>query len=431
MRDESKTKEQLVAELAGLRRRLAALEVPEARRQQMKHDLAESTRVLRYLYDIANITGVPGITLNKQYEEIVGLLPRACQYPEVACARISINGTDFKTKNYQVPPWKIAADIAVHGIRAGVIELGYLEARPEADEGPFSKKERLFLDAVAERLGIVTEHKYLEKKVVEYEELSQLKSDLLATVSHELRTPLATIKGYATMMIGYFPRLSSDETRNYLKAIDGATDRLTKLVDNLLDTARMEVGLLKLEKTTSDISKLLREAVTEANIRTEHHHIEMRPAGRLPGVNIDARRIRQVLDNILDNAVKYSRQGTEVLVSARRAGRELVISVTDQGPGIPPDEQTRVFDRMYRIKQRLTPGVEGMGLGLSICRRLVEAHGGRIWVESESGQGSTFCFTLPVAVARKIEPVRMTGARARHQKERCCHAFKESVRPGS
>jgi len=118
---------------------------------------------------------------------------------------------------------------------------------------------------------------------------------------------------------------------------------------------------------------------------------------RLPRVKIDAKRIRQVLDNLLDNAVKYSPQGTEVLVSAKQAGREMVISVADQGLGIPADELSKVFDRMYRIEQRLTPGVDGIGLGLSICQRLVEAHGGRIWVDSEKGKGSTFHFTIPMA----------------------------------
>ena len=103
-----------------------------------------------------------------------------------------------------------------------------------------------------------------------------------------------------------------------------------------------------------------------------------------------------MLDNLIDNAVKYSPPQTEVLISARRSGRELLVSVTDQGPGIPAEELTNVFDRMYRIEQRLSSGADGMGLGLYICQRLVETHGGRIWAESTVGQGSTIQFTLPV-----------------------------------
>ena len=260
-------------------------------------------------------------------------------------------------------------------------------------------------EAILGNLMDITERKYLERKVIEYEELNKLKSDLLATVSHELRTPLATIKGYSTMMLDYFPKLSSDEKRDYLKAIDKSTDRLAQLVDNLLDTSRMEAGLLKLEKTSTSISKLLREAVAEAHVRANRHHIVWMPGKRLPRVNIDARRIRQVLDNLLDNAVKYAPQGTEVLVSARQVRRKLVVSVSDQGPGIPAKELTRVFDRMYRIEQRLTSGVGGIGFGLSICQRLVEAHGGRIWAESEMGKGSTIHFTLPIArKAKRVLP---------------------------
>ena len=129
-------------------------------------------------------------------------------------------------------------------------------------------------------------------------------------------------------------------------------------------------------------------------------------------VNIDAKRIRQVLDNLIDNAIKYSVEGTEVLISARRVRGWLVISIADQGPGIPSNELTKIFDRMYRIEQRLTSGVDGIGLGLSICRRLVEAHGGRIWAESEVGKGSTFRFTLPLkTTAKKVKQEKATPAK--------------------
>ena len=177
-------------------------------------------------------------------------------------------------------------------------------------------------EALLGNLMDITERKYLERKVIEYEELSKMKSDLLATVSHELRTPLSTIKGYSTMMLDYFSKLSPDEKREYLKSIDNSTDRLAKLVDNLLDTSRIEAGLLKLEKAPTSISKLIRQAVAEARVRANKHHIVSMPGKRLPRVNIDARRIRQVLDNLIDNAIKYSPQGTEILISARRDRQE-------------------------------------------------------------------------------------------------------------
>jgi PAS domain S-box-containing protein len=242
----------------------------------------------------------------------------------------------------------------------------------------------------------ITERKYLERKVIEYEELSKMKSDLLATVSHELRTPLATIKGYSTMILDYFSRLGTKETKDYIKSIDNATDRLAKLVDNLLDTSRMEAGLLKLEKSPTSMGRLIQGVVVEASMRANHHHIVTALDKKLSRVNIDPKRIRQVLDNLIDNAIKYSPQGTEILISAKKTGPELLISVTDRGPGIPADELINIFDRMYRIEQRLYSGADGIGLGLYICQRLVEAHGGRIWAESTLGKGSTIKFTLPV-----------------------------------
>jgi two-component system cell cycle sensor histidine kinase/response regulator CckA len=251
-------------------------------------------------------------------------------------------------------------------------------------------------EAILGNLMDITERKYLERKVIEYEELNKMKTDLLATVSHELRTPLATIKGYSTMMVDYFSRLNQNEKREYLKSIDHSTDRLAMLVDNLLDTSRMEAGLLKLEKHPTSLVNLIETITTEAKLRANRHEILTRIDKQIPGMNIDAKRIRQVLDNLINNAIKYSPSDTKVTVSAKKSGDKVILSVSDHGSGIPPEELKNVFDRMYRIEQRLYSGVDGLGLGLYICRRLVEAHGGKIWVESTVGKGSTVFFTLPL-----------------------------------
>jgi PAS domain S-box-containing protein len=250
-------------------------------------------------------------------------------------------------------------------------------------------------EAILGSLMDITERKYLERKVIEYEELSKMKSDLLATVSHELRTPLATIKGYSTMILDYFAKLTSEETREYLKSIDNSTDRLSKLVDNLLETSRLEAGLLNLEKTPVAITQLIEKVAVEASIRDNQRHTFATRGKRLPRANIDAKRIRQVLDNLIDNATKYSPPDTEIIIAAEQSGDELLLSVADHGPGIPAGELRNIFDRMYRIEQRVYSGADGMGLGLYICQRLVEAHGGKIWAESILGQGTTIKFTLP------------------------------------
>ena len=242
----------------------------------------------------------------------------------------------------------------------------------------------------------ITERKRLQRKVVEYKELNKVKSSLLSTVSHELCAPLATIKGYSSLLLDYDKRLRRDEKGEYLKAIDTATDRLTELVDNLLDMSRLEAGLLHLQKKPTSISRLIKDAVAEAKLRAPSHEIVLKLPKRLPRPEIDVRRIRQVLDNIIDNATKYSEKGTRVVIGVCQMGSELQVSVADQGMGISAEDLERVFDRMYRIEQRLTPDIKGVGLGLAICKGLVEAHGGRIWAESKVGRGSTFYFTLPL-----------------------------------
>jgi len=229
-----------------------------------------------------------------------------------------------------------------------------------------------------------------------YEEMDKLKSDLLSMVSHELRTPLATIKGYSAMLVDYDDRLGNDEKIESLMSIDKATDRLVKLVDQLLDMSRMDAGLLKLEKDLVDPAMLIEQTLSEAKLRTPDYHLEADMAAGLPLVRMDGNRIRQVLDNLIDNAIKHAPDGKVMTVSARCHERDLVFSVTDHGPGIPEHELETIFDRMYRIEQRPGPPVPGLGLGLSICKGLVEAHGGRIWAESILGQGSRFLFTIPL-----------------------------------
>lgn len=209
---------------------------------------------------------------------------------------------------------------------------------------------------------------------------SEIVTQETVDIARHLRIPEKEIQSWAAARA----RLVSERS----KAIKTAV--------NKLDMARLGAGLLRMERRPTSISKLIKEAVDDAQPRAPSHKIILNLRNRLPRVSVDSRRIRQVMDTIIDNAIKYSREGTEVVVSAQRAGRELLISVADKGIGIPPKDLERVFDWMYRIEHRPTVEIGGIGLGVTICKRLVEAHGGRIWVESEMGKGSTFYFTLPL-----------------------------------
>ena len=252
----------------------------------------------------------------------------------------------------------------------------------------------------------ITQRKLMEEDIRRKElematerETERLKNQLLSTISHELRTPLASIKGYSTLLLDYNRKLRREQKQESLAAIDKSTDRLTELVDHLLDMSRLEAGLLKLNKVLTDVSGIIQAAVYEANLRAPGYQIGLKLEEVLPKVNIDGRRIRQVLDNLLDNSIKYSQQGSKIMVEAWRDGTKLVVSVADQGIGIPAKEFDKVFDRMYRIEHRMSQDPGGMGLGLALCKALVEGHGGRIWVESEVGKGSTFYFSLPIKTA--------------------------------
>jgi len=249
---------------------------------------------------------------------------------------------------------------------------------------------------------IEAESEHLERKTTEYEELDKLKGGLLSTVSHELRTPLASIKGYSTMLLDYDKRLRRTEKRQYLDAIDAATDRLSELIDHLLDMSRMDAGLLQLDMVVTRVDRLLQDMVAEAQLRVPEYRLRLELAKELPPLKVDVRRFHQVMDNLLDNATKYSEKGTEVVVRVEARAREVEISVADQGRGIPSADIGRVFDRMYRIEQRLAQDPGGMGLGLALCKALVEAQGGRIWLESKEGIGTTVRFTLPVGTGEEL-----------------------------
>jgi len=240
-------------------------------------------------------------------------------------------------------------------------------------------------------------------EAIRYGEGNKINNRLLSAVSHELRTPLAAIKGYSTMLLDYFPEFTAEETKEYIQSIDNATDRLTRLVDNLLDTSRLEAGLLKLEKTSVNIINLIEAAVKEAETSDKHHIIITALENNIAMIRIDPKRIRQVLDNLLENAAKRSPKGTEILISAKENGQELKICVINYCPGIPAGELNNIFELVYKIDNKLSPDTNGFGLGLYISQRLVEAHGGRIWAESALDKGTAIQFTLPLTPVKSKE----------------------------
>lgn len=236
----------------------------------------------------------------------------------------------------------------------------------------------------------------LIRDVTREKELDQMKNQLLSIVSHELRTPLAAIKGFTTTLLREDVRWDEATQRDFLKIIEEETDRLGELIDNLLDMSRIEEGALRVDKEPTQLRNIVREAVDRARRRTETHWFVVDLPAELPRVWADARRIRQVLNNLLENAIKYSPAGGQITVAAEVEDDHLTVGVADSGPGIPPPYLDKIFQRFYQLDSATTRKTGGSGLGLSISKGIVEAHGGRIWAESSKGQGSVFRFTLPL-----------------------------------
>ncbi len=222
-----------------------------------------------------------------------------------------------------------------------------------------------------------------------------MKSQLLSTVSHELRTPLASIKGFATTLLRQDVKWDEKTQREFLKIIEDETDRLTEIIDNLLDMSQIEAGALRVAREPLQLRSLIREVVDEMRMRTEAHYFVVDLPAELPLVLADSRRIRQVLQNLIGNAIKYSPRG-QITIACQVADHHVIVSVADQGEGIPARYLTKIFERFFQVDGATTRRVGGSGLGLAIARSIVEAHNGKIWAQSEAGQGSTFYFTLPL-----------------------------------
>ena len=231
------------------------------------------------------------------------------------------------------------------------------------------------------------------------EELQRMRNEFLAMVSHELRGPLTTIKGTAATVLSTSMSFSPLETRQFFRIIDEQVDQLSELVSNLLDVTKIEAGGLVVTPRGTTVADLVDEAIRTFLRAGSRNYVDADLAPELPAVAADPLRITQVLSNLLSNASKYSPVGSAISVSAVLKEPYLAISVVDQGQGIAADQLPHLFKKFSRVDSTEAQ-TEGHGLGLAICKGIVEAHGGRIWAESRGrGHGTRFTFTLPIAPA--------------------------------
>jgi two-component system phosphate regulon sensor histidine kinase PhoR len=226
--------------------------------------------------------------------------------------------------------------------------------------------------------------------------LETVRRDFVSNVSHELRTPLASVKALAeTLHEGALE--DPPAARRFLQQMESEIDNITQLVHELLELSRIESGRVPLERRSINPCEFLKRGIERMQMQAERAGLSLRLecTEQLPEVNADPERIQQVLVNLIHNAVKFTRPGGEIVVTATPRDHDVIVAVRDTGVGIAPEELTRIFERFYKADRSRSGG--GTGLGLSIARHLVEAHGGRIWAESELDKGSVFYFTLPAA----------------------------------
>jgi signal transduction histidine kinase len=278
--------------------------------------------------------------------------------------------------------------------------LGALLLRCGPGEAELGPSNLSLVQSLADQAAVAIERAQLAQEAEQaaaLREADRLKSLFISTITHELQSPLGFIKGYATSLLRRDGDFDEKTKREFLQVISDETDALSALVDDLLDVSRIEAGALSVDKEPVSLGGLVRRSVQRAKAKSELHQFRLRLAAGLPTADADPHRIEQVLRNLLDNAVKYSPSGGVVTVSVALRYGLLVTSVSDEGIGVPHEEQRRVFERFFRGSGAAGASRRGVGLGLSICRGIVEAHGGSIWLESSPGAGTTVSFSLPIA----------------------------------
>jgi len=252
----------------------------------------------------------------------------------------------------------------------------------------------------------------LEREEQQRRTADQFRSELISLASHELRAPLTSIRGYAHTLAREFGHLSEETQKEFLEGIATQSDRLSHLVSDLLDMSQIDEGRLRMELHSVTPQQLCDDAVRGATHPDLRHIFRVEVPPGLPEVLADPDRIRQVLTNLVSNAMKFSPEQSEVVVGARRTDSTVEFFVTDHGVGIPREEQGKLFSRFHRAANAHTPDTPGAGLGLYISRAIVESHGGRMSFQSELGRGSTFSFTLPTIEGRRRAEEASTPAHA-------------------
>lgn len=262
-----------------------------------------------------------------------------------------------------------------------------------------SSEEQSILTTVAHQLSSAVDNAELLDQASHSagpEDADRAKMTSLATISHEMRTPLTSIKGCASSLLQADVEWDAETRDDFLRIILQESDQLVRIVNDILDMSKMSVGAMTFEKRVALFEGVLNDIRGKLHSLTHKHEIKIIQPDVSPLVLMDQARVGQVIVNLVENAAAYSADGTQIVVEAVVNENELVVSVSDQGIGIPRRSREKIFDRFYRLQEKGKHRRNGTGLGLAICKAIVEEHGGEIWVDSRVGKGSKFSFSLPI-----------------------------------
>jgi signal transduction histidine kinase len=295
--------------------------------------------------------------------------------------------TDFETRSILGVPLQVKGEV-----------IGVLEALNKTGDEIFSQDDMHTLSTLAAHAAIAIENARLvaeiQKAYEELSELDRLKSDFVAIVSHELQTPLTVILGYAS----FLKKETTGAASEQVDAVLQSALRLRSLINDMINLRHIETGEAELELERLSLNELATTITAEfaSLAEAKKQSVNIQLASQPPIVEADRQKLHLVLANLLANAIKFTPEGGRIQVEIKTKGNEVWVSVRDTGIGIPPSKHERIFDRFYQVEPSLTRRFEGMGLGLSIAKGMVELHGGRIWVESVEEMGSAFTFALPL-----------------------------------
>ncbi|HDP34808.1 MAG TPA: PAS domain-containing sensor histidine kinase [Candidatus Hydrogenedentes bacterium] len=369
--------------------------------ENVVNTLKERVKELTCLLRMADIAGEPGISIEEILRQTLALLIPAWQHSDVATARIILDGQAHTSAGFSEGVSMQRADITVQGINRGFVEVHYVKAMPEQDEGPFLREERRLIDAVARQVGVIVERKQAEVERVQLQ--SQLRhADRLATigflaagVAHELNEPLGNILGFAELAkkCTGLP----DAAHRDLTKIETASLHAREIIKKLLVFARQ----MPMEKTAVDINQVVREGLffLEARCMKAGIEVQYALADALPLIVADAAQINQVLVNLVVNALQAMPSGGTLHVATAAENDRVCMSVEDTGDGMSPEVQQQVFVPFFTTKDV----GQGTGLGLPVVHGIVVSHGGTIEIQSEVGRGTRIEIWLPVSPAPILE----------------------------